>query len=32
MHRRKHYDRENDGRSGYEQRGGTGEHRGYSGD
>ena len=32
MHRRKYYDRENDGRSGYDQHGGKGERRGYSGD
>lgn len=32
MHRRKYYDRENDGRSGYSQRGGNEERRGYSGD
>jgi outer membrane lipoprotein SlyB len=32
MHRRKVYDRENDRRSGYEQRDGNGERPGYSGD
>jgi hypothetical protein len=32
MHRRKYYDRENDGRSGYDQRGGNGERHGHSGD
>ena len=31
MHRRKAYDRENGGRSGYEQRGGNGERSGNSG-